>query len=83
MVAVQRRTNVILQTLIMKLKNPKYLLIGAITFVIIFLMNFIGSDYPDKLSRALLTASAAVIGLGVGMWIFNKRDQNDERNNFD
>lgn len=67
----------------MNLKNPKYILTGVITFTIVFLMNYIGSDYPDKLSRALLTAGAAVIGLGVGMWIFNKRDQNDERNNFD
>lgn len=61
----------------------KYSLIGIITFIIIFLMNFIGNDAPDKLSRALMTASAAVVGLGIGMWIYNKRDQNDERNNFD
>jgi len=61
----------------------KYLLIGIITFVIIFLMNYIGNDAPDKLSRALMTASAAVIGLGIGMWIYSRRDQNDERNNFD
>jgi len=61
----------------------KYALIGIITFVIIFLMNFIGNDAPDKLSRALMTASAAVVGLGIGMWIYSKRDQNDERNNFD
>lgn len=61
----------------------KYLLIGVITFVIIFLMNYIGNDAPDKLSRALMTAAAAVIGLGIGMWIYSKRDQNDERNNFD
>ena len=61
----------------------KYALIGTITFVIIFLMNFIGNDAPDKLSRALMTASAAVVGLGIGMWIYSKRDQNDERNNFD
>ncbi|WP_028122059.1 hypothetical protein [Epilithonimonas tenax] len=61
----------------------KYILIGVITFVIIFVMNFIGNDAPDKLSRALLTASAAVVGLGIGMWIYSKRDQNDERNNFD
>lgn len=46
-------------------------------------MNYIGNDAPDKLSRALLTAFAAVIGLGIGMWIYSKRDQNDERNNFD
>ena len=61
----------------------KYLLIGIITFVFIFLMNYIGNDAPDKLSRALMTASAAVIGLGIGMWIYSRRDQNDERNNFD
>ena len=61
----------------------KYTLIAIITFVIIFLMNYVGNDAPDKLSRALMTASAAVIGLGIGMWIYNRRDQNDERNNFD
>lgn len=61
----------------------KYILIGIITFVIIFLMNYIGNDAPDKLSRALMTAAAAVIGLGIGMWIYSKRDKNDERNNFD
>lgn len=63
--------------------NLKYILIGIITFIIIFLMNFIGNDAPDKLYRALLTASAAVVGLGIGMWIYSKRDQNDERNKFD
>ncbi len=46
-------------------------------------MNYIGNDAEDKLSRALMTAFAAVIGLGIGMWIYNKRDKNDERNNFD
>jgi len=61
----------------------KYTLIAIITFVIIFLMNYVGNDAPDKLSRALMTASAAVIGLGTGMWIYSRRDQNDERNNFD
>lgn len=35
-------------------------------------MNYLGSDAPDKFSRALLTAFAAVIGLGVGMWIYSK-----------
>ena len=63
--------------------NLKYILIGIITFIIIFLMNFIGNDAPDKLYRALLTASAAVVGLGIGMWIYSRRDQNDERNKFD
>lgn len=65
------------------IKNPKYILIAAITFIIIFLMNYIGNDLPDRLYRALLTASVSVVGLGIGLWIYNKRDQNDERNNFD
>ena len=67
----------------MMIKNPKYILIAAITFIIIFLMNYIGNDLPDRLYRALLTASVSVVGLGIGLWIYNKRDQNDERNNFD
>lgn len=67
----------------MNLKNPKYILIAIITFVIIFLMNYIGNDAPDKLYRATLTASVSVVGLMVGLWIYSKRDQNDERNNFD
>ncbi len=67
----------------MNFKNPKYIVFGIITFIIIFLMNYLGSDTPDKLSRALLTAFAAVVGLGAGLWIYSKRDQNDERNNFD
>ncbi|MFC0343157.1 hypothetical protein [Epilithonimonas hispanica] len=67
----------------MNFKNPKYIVFGIITFVIIFLMNFLGSDAPDKLYRAILTASVSVVGLLLGLWIYSKRDQNDERNNFD
>lgn len=52
--------------------KPKYIVFGIITFTIIFLMNYLGSDAPDKLSRALLTAFAAVIGLGIGMWIYSR-----------
>ena len=67
----------------MNLKNPKYILIAVLTFIIIFLMNYIGNDAPDKLYRALLTASVSVVGLSFGLWIYSRRDQNDERNNFD
>lgn len=65
------------------IQNPKYIVFGVITFIIIFLMNYLGNDAPDKLSRALLTAVAAVVGLGLGMWIYSRRDKDDERNHFD
>ncbi|MCG2792236.1 MAG: hypothetical protein L6262_01645 [Weeksellaceae bacterium] len=61
----------------------KYALILLLTFVIVFLMNYIGNDAPDKLSRALLTGFAAVVGLGIGLWIYSRRDREDDRNNFD
>ena len=34
--------------------NSKYYVIIVLTFVIVFLMNYIGNDAPDKLSRALM-----------------------------
>lgn len=45
-------------------------------------MNYLGNDAPDKLSRALMTAFAAVIGLAIGMW-FYKRDKNNNHPDFD
>lgn len=62
--------------------KPKYIVFGIITFVIIFLMNYLGNDAPDKLYRALLTAFAAVVGLGIGMWIYS-RNKDDNHPNFD
>lgn len=62
--------------------KPKYIVFGLITFIIIFLMNYLGNDAPDKLSRALMTAFAAVIGLAIGMW-FYKRDKNYNHPDFD
>jgi len=67
----------------MNFKNPKYIVFGIITFIIIFLMNYLGSDTPDKMYRAVLTASVSAVCLIIGLWIYSKRDQNDERNNFD
>ena len=61
----------------MKLFGKHHLIISAITFVILFLMNYIGSDFPDRLYRALLTAIVSVIGLGIGLWIYSKKDNND------
>lgn len=67
----------------MNLKNPKYILFGVITFIIIFLMNYIGNDAPDKLYRASLTAGVSAVAFIIGLWIYDKRDKNDERNHFD
>jgi hypothetical protein len=43
----------------MEIKSVKFLVVLVITFVIVFLMNYIGNTQPDKLQRALLN------GLGV------------------
>ena len=59
------------------LKNPKYYLIIALTFVIVFLMNYLGSDAPDKVSRALLNGFAGAVGISIGLVIYN-RSKNDK-----
>ncbi|MFP3597410.1 hypothetical protein [Chryseobacterium sp. SIMBA_029] len=56
----------------MKLFGRNHLIISAITFVIVFLMNYLGNEQPDKLQTALLIAVAGVIGLSIGLVIFNK-----------
>lgn len=62
----------------MKLFSTAHIIVSVITFVILFLMNYLGSEAADKLSRALLNAAAGVIGLSVGMFILykNKDDKN-------
>lgn len=59
-----------------------HLIFSAITFALIFLMNYVGSEAPNALSRALLNAAAAVVGLSVGMFILykNKDDKNPPEN---
>ncbi|KMQ59236.1 hypothetical protein ACM39_18525 [Chryseobacterium sp. FH2] len=68
----------------MKLFRKNHIIISIITFVILFLMNYIGNDSPDKMQRALLTAFAGVIGLSVGLFILNKgKNDNSPPQNFD
>jgi len=68
----------------MNIKSTKFLIIAVLTFAILFLMNYIGNTEPDKLSRALLTAFAGVIGLTVGMWfVYKNRDDNGNQQHFD
>ncbi|MBT2622728.1 MULTISPECIES: hypothetical protein [Chryseobacterium] len=56
----------------MKLFGKNHIIILVITFVILFLMNYIGNDAPDKLQRAIMTAFAGVVGLSIGLFILNK-----------
>lgn len=68
----------------MKLFQKNHFILSAITFTILFMMNYLGNDQPDKLSRALLTATAGVIGLSVGLLILKKgKDDKTPPQNFD
>ena len=68
----------------MNIKSFGFALVAVITFVILFLMNYIGNTQPDKLSRALLTAFAGVVGLTIGMWfVYKNRNDNGNHQDFD
>ncbi len=63
----------------MEIKSVKFLVVLVITFVIVFLMNYIGNTQPDKLQSALLNGLGGMVGLTIGMIIYNrsKNDQSD------
>ena len=61
----------------MKITSVKFLVVLVITFVIVFLMNYIGNTQPDKLQRALLNGLGGMVGLTIGMLIYN-RSKNDQ-----
>lgn len=61
----------------MKLNSFKFLLLAAITFTIVFLMNYIGNPQPDKLQNALMMGAAGVVGLTAGMWFYNRNKHDD------
>jgi hypothetical protein len=61
----------------MEIKSVKFLVVLVITFVIVFLMNYIGNTQPDKLQRALLNGLGGMVGLTIGMIIYN-RSKNDQ-----
>lgn len=68
----------------MKLFGKNHIIISVITFIILFLMNYIGNDLPDKLQRAILTAFAGVVGLSIGLFILSKgKNDNNPPQNFD
>lgn len=66
----------------MKLFGRNHLIICVITFGILFAMNYIGNPSPDKLEGALMTAGAGIIGLTLGLMIYNrgKNDKNPPQN---
>ena len=67
----------------MNIKTTRFAVIAAITFIILFLFNYIGNDMPDKLERALMTAVAGVIGLTIGMWFVYRNSKDDTHHDFD
>ncbi|WP_294296732.1 hypothetical protein [uncultured Chryseobacterium sp.] len=68
----------------MKLFGKNHIIICIITFIILFLMNYLGNDQADKLETALMIAGAGVIGLSIGLVIMNKgKDDKTPPQNFD
>ena len=67
----------------MDIKSKKFAVIAAITFLILFLMNYLGNDMPDRLERVLMTAVAGVVGLTIGMWFVHKNSKDDTHHDFD
>lgn len=68
----------------MKLFGKNHLILCAVTFIILFMMNYLGNDQADKLERALMIGAAGVIGLSLGLVIMNKgKDDKTPPQNFD
>lgn len=69
----------------MKLFGKTHIIFSVLTFIILFAMNYIGNENPDRLSTALLNAVAGVIGLGIGIFILykGKNNDSDKYQNFD
>lgn len=68
----------------MKIEGTKLYLTILATFVIVFLMNYLGnSDAEDKLYRASLTGLGGAVGIGLGLWFMNKKGKDDDQHHFD
>ena len=67
----------------MKIFGKAHIILSVITFVILFLMNYLGNDSADKLGRALLNAVAGVVGLSIGMFILYKNKDGGPHDKFD
>lgn len=67
----------------MKILSKRFLVIALLTFVILFLMNFLGSNEPDKLLRAIMIGIAGVIGLAIGMRFIYPNQEDNTHQDFD
>lgn len=67
----------------MKLFGKTHIILSIVTFAVLFLMNYLDSTEPDKLSRALLNGFAGVVGLGIGLFILYKSKNGGSGPDFD
>lgn len=67
----------------MKLFGTRHIILSVITFAILFAMNYLGNDLPDKLERALMTSVAGVVGLTIGIFILYKAKDDKPHDEFD
>lgn len=66
----------------MDFKTPKFYLIFLATFIIVFLMNYVGNTgAEDRLERALMTGASAAVFLALGLFI-SKKIKPDDRDKF-
>lgn len=61
----------------MEIKSFKFLVVVILTFIIVFLMNYLGNTRPDKLQTATMNGVAGMIGITIGMFFYN-RSKNDK-----
>ena len=83
MASLQGWCNDFLSIKIMNIKSTRFLVIVIITFIILFLMNYIGNDQPDRIQQGLMTAIAGSIGLTIGMWFVHRNSKDDTHHDFD
>lgn len=63
----------------MELKGKKLYISMLVTFILVFLMNYIGnSEAPDRMERALLTGFGGALGLGIAFWFMGRKQKKDD-----
>lgn len=67
----------------MKPFGKTHIILSIVTFVVLFLMNYIGNADPNKLATAMMNGAAGVIGLGIGLFILYKNKDTGKGPDFD